>query len=102
MDTVNEEGVDTLASLEQRVQRAVEILGLLRSENQSLSDQLTAVKNERDRAFSELEESRSQLSSSHEQIAKLSEDLTQLRNERKQVKTRIEKLLGQMDLLSAS
>lgn len=102
MDTVNEEGVDTLASLEQRVQRAVEILGSLRSENQSLNDQLTAVKNERDRALSELEESRSQLSSSHEQIAKLSEDLGQLRNERKQVKTRIEKLLGQMDLLSAS
>jgi FtsZ-binding cell division protein ZapB len=35
-------------------------------------------------------------------MAKLSEDLNQLRNERKQVKTRIEKLLGQMDLLSAS
>ena len=102
MDTVNEEGVDTLASLEQRVQRAVEILGSLRGENQSLNDQLTAVKNERDRALSELDESRNQLSSSHEQIAKLSEDLSQLRNERKQVKTRIEKLLGQMDLLSAS
>lgn len=102
METVNEEGVDTLASLEQRVQRAVEVLGSLRSDNQALNEQLTAVKNERDRALSELDESRSQLSSSHEQIAKLSEDLNQLRNERKQVKTRIEKLLGQMDLLSAS
>jgi hypothetical protein len=32
---------------------------------------------------------------------RISEELESLRSERKQVRTRIEKLLGQMDLLSA-
>lgn len=101
METVNEEGIDTLASLEQRVQRAVEVLNSLRSENHELSQQLAAVKSERDQAQQELDDTRKQLSESEAQLGRLSEDLSHLRDERKHVKSRIEKLLGQMDLLSA-
>jgi chromosome segregation ATPase len=102
METVNEEGIDTLASLEQRIQRAVELMTSLRSENQQLNEQLASVKSERDDALRELEETRSQLSASEAQVSSLSGDLGNLRDERKQVKSRIEKLLGQMDLLSAT
>jgi uncharacterized coiled-coil DUF342 family protein len=102
MDTVNEESVDTLGNLEQRIQRAVELLTALRGENHKLSEQLAEVTMERDIANEELSGVRGQLSESEAQASKLSEEVESLREERKQVKTRIEKLLGQMDLLSAS
>jgi len=102
MDTVNEESVDTLASLEQRIQRAVEVLTSLRAENLQLGEKLSAVTGERDRALTDLSETRQRLADSEAYLAKLSQDLDGLRAERKQVRTRIEKLLGQMDLLSAT
>ncbi len=68
------EAVDALASLEQRITRAVDLLTQLRTENQGL----------------------------REQVKELSGELEELRGERKQVRARIEKLLAQMDLLSAS
>jgi chromosome segregation ATPase len=102
METVNEEGIDTLASLEQRIQRAVELLNSLRSENHELTQQLSTVTNERDETARQLEDTRKQLSDSEAQVNRLSTDLNHLRDERKQVKTRIERLLGQMDLLNAS
>jgi uncharacterized coiled-coil DUF342 family protein len=102
MDTVNEESVDTLGNLEQRIQRAVELLTSLRGENHKLNEQLAEVTTERDIANEELGGIRGQLSNSEAQASKLSEEVESLREERKQVKTRIEKLLGQMDLLSAS
>jgi FtsZ-binding cell division protein ZapB len=71
--------VDSLASLEERITRAVELVGSLKAENASLEKQVTAALAERDASKQELED---------------------LRAERKQVRTRIEKLLGQMDLLS--
>jgi FtsZ-binding cell division protein ZapB len=102
METVNEESVDTLGNLEQRIQRAVELLTSLRGENHKLNEQLSEVTMERDIALEELAGVRSQLSNSEAQASKLSEEAESLREERKQVKNRIEKLLGQMDLLSAS
>jgi chromosome segregation ATPase len=102
METVNEESVDTLASLEQRVQHAVEVLTSLRAENAQLGEKLSAVTGERDRALAELSETRQRLADSETHLSKVSQDLDGLRAERKQVKTRIEKLLGQMDLLSAT
>jgi chromosome segregation protein len=101
METVNEEEIDTLATLEQRIQRAVEVLNSLRSEQQDLTQQLAAARDERDRTRHDLEETRKQLSTSEAQAEQLSQDVAHLREERKQVKGRIEKLLGQMDLLSA-
>ena len=73
--------VDSLAHLEERVTRAVELVNYLRAQNAELQEQLTATAADRDSLQSELSE---------------------LRSERKQVRTRIEKLLGQMELLSAT
>ena len=71
--------LDSLANLEERITRAVEVVGSLRAEKSTLESQLAAAIAERDAARQELDD---------------------LRSERKQVRTRIEKLLGQMDLLA--
>ncbi len=70
----SQQELDALASLEERITRAVELVITLRAEKADLESQ-------RDAAIQELDE---------------------LRSERKQVRTRIEKLLGQMDLLSGT
>lgn len=73
--------LDSLGHLEERISRAVEVVGRLRAENQELQQRLDAANVETKQALEELEE---------------------LRSERKQVRERIEKLLGQMDVLSGS
>ena len=73
--------MDSLAHLEERITRAVELVSHLRAQNAALEEQLTSAAADRDAARAELDE---------------------LRSERKQVRTRIEKLLGQMELLSAT
>ena len=84
--------LDSLANLEERVRRAVELVASLRAE--------------RDAALSELEGARAalgELASVRKAAAEaqlLREEIGGLRAERKQVRVRIEKLLGQMDLLS--
>ncbi len=72
---------DSLDSLEERVNRAVELVLTLRQDRDQLAERL---------------------SSAEAENARLSGELEHLRGERKQVRTRIEKLLGQMDLLGAS
>jgi len=59
----------------------VELVNDLRTQNAALQEELTAAVADRDAVRAELAE---------------------LRSERKQVRTRIEKLLGQMELLSAT
>ena len=84
--------LDSLANLEERILRAVELVSALRAE--------------RDAALSELEEARSALAElalvkkAAAEADKLHEEIEGLRAERKQVRVRIEKLLGQMDQLS--
>ena len=73
--------MDSLASLEDRITRAVDLVAKLKAENADLEAQLSSALKDRDAYRQELDE---------------------LRAERKQVRTRIEKLLGQMDLLSAT
>jgi len=85
---------DSLASLEERVTRAVEIVSTLRNEREQLLQRLSSIEAERDAAQRHAEDAQAA-------ATQLSEELESLRNERKQVRTRIEKLLGQMDLLSA-
>ena len=70
----SQQELDALARLEERITRAVELVTTLRAEKAGAEAQ-------RDAAIQELDE---------------------LRSERKQVRTRIEKLLGQMDLLSGT
>jgi FtsZ-binding cell division protein ZapB len=73
--------IDPLASLEERITRAAELVANLRAEKTDLQAQLRSALEDRDSYRQELDE---------------------LRSERKQVRTRIEKLLGQMDLLSTT
>jgi FtsZ-binding cell division protein ZapB len=87
-----ESDLDSLASLEERIRRAVELVSSLKAE--------------RDAALSALHEARATLAElapakkAASEAAKLREEVEGLRAERKQVRVRIEKLLGQMDLLS--
>jgi FtsZ-binding cell division protein ZapB len=72
---------DPLAILEDRITRAAELVANLRAEKTDLEAKLHSALEDRDSYRQELDE---------------------LRSERKQVRTRIEKLLGQMDLLSTT
>ncbi len=73
--------IDALADLEERVLKAVSVVAQLKEENAALRKKLAAAMDSRTEA---------------------SEELEALRTERKQVKARIEKLLGQMEQLSAA
>ena len=68
-----EEDDDALASLEERIHRTVELVSTLRSE--------------RDAAVADAKQ--------------LRQELDDLRSQRKQARVRIEKLLGQMDLIKS-
>ncbi|HXM40714.1 MAG: cell division protein ZapB [Bryobacteraceae bacterium] len=75
-----EQETDSLHALEQRIQQAVQLV--------------TRLRQEKDAAVQEAAEARAE-------AARLSDDLKTLHAERKQVRSRIEKLLGQIDQLSA-
>jgi FtsZ-binding cell division protein ZapB len=76
---------DALASLEERIRRAAELVTTLRAE--------------RDAAIAELDNIRKAAGGALADSQKLKQEVESLRGERKQVRTRIEKLLGQMELL---
>ena len=86
---------ESLSHLEERIVRAVEMVGKLHEENSSLRRQLADVIAERDKAAREAKEALLL-------ATKGASELDSLRTERKQVRVRIEKLLGQMDLLSSA
>ena len=79
---------DPLSSLEARILRTVELVEKLRAE--------------RDAALAELNAVRNTAATSVADLQKLRQELESLRAERKQVRTRIEKLLGQVESLSGS
>jgi FtsZ-binding cell division protein ZapB len=87
-----ESELDSLANLEERIRRAVELVATL--------------KEERDAALSDLAEARvamaelAALKKAAAEAERLRQEVDGLRVERKQVRVRIEKLLGQMDQLS--
>jgi FtsZ-binding cell division protein ZapB len=85
---VRENDIDSLANLEERISKAVEVVARLRSEKEELQNQLESAQRE--------------AADANVQAQKMAQELEELRSERKQVRTRIEKLLGQMDLLSTS
>jgi FtsZ-binding cell division protein ZapB len=72
---------DSLSSLEDRIQRAVQLVSELRQARDAAAQEATDAKRE---------------------VARLAEEVKGLQAERKQVRSRIEKLLGQIDQLSAS
>lgn len=109
METVQETGVDSLASLEERITRAVRLITDLRTENAALTKRLAGL----DDQIKGASTTQHELESNNAQLLKERDDLVQkvnqqaheledIRGERKEVRTRIEKLLSQLDLLSAS
>ena len=95
MEFAFEDDSDSLASLEARILKAVEIIFTLREENASLRKQLQTAIEEKERVSKDTKDASSRAD-------KVMAELESLRNERAHVRTRIEKLLGQMDLLSSS
>ena len=103
------EGLDTLANLEERITRAVEVVNSLRQENKRLQDKLQTTGDDLESTKNELREAQSlsaEFQKENEDLSRRLERSTQelegLRSERKQVKARVEKLLTQLDLLTAS
>lgn len=76
-----EQEIDSLGSLEERIQQAVQLVSRLRREKETAVEEAAAAKAE---------------------AARLADEVKTLQSERKQVRSRIEKLLGQIDQLSAS
>ena len=109
METVQERGVDSLANLEERITRAVHLITDLRAQNASLTKRVSELESEVKGGAT----TQHQLESHNADLLKERNDLEQklklvgheldeARGERKEVRTRIEKLLAQLDLLSAS
>ena len=78
--TPTEQDADTLSSLEDRIQQAIDLVARLRKEKDAALEEAAAAKSVN---------------------ARLSDEIKSLQTERKQVRSRIEKLLGQIDQLSA-
>ena len=109
MEAVHEQDTDTLASLEERITRAVQAITQLRGENHKLQERLKATESELATTRNELGEAQAlsaefkkENGALEQRLQQTSDELSGLRGERKQVKARIEKLLGQLDLLSAT
>jgi FtsZ-binding cell division protein ZapB len=88
MELPRDQEVDALARLEQRIGQAAELVSRLRREKE-------AALAERETAVREAAEAKALAS-------RLALELETLRGERGEIRSRIEKLIGQMDLLSAS
>ena len=78
--TSAEQETDSLGSLEESIQRAVQLVSRLREEKDAALQQAAQARSEAER---------------------LTAEVKALHAERKQVRSRIEKLLGQIDQLSA-
>jgi FtsZ-binding cell division protein ZapB len=87
MQPVPQEETDALARLEEQIRRTAELVARLRAE--------------RDAAVQAKEAALEEASVARRQVERMAEELEALRNERRQVRARIEKLLGQMDVLAA-
>jgi FtsZ-binding cell division protein ZapB len=85
--TGQEQEIDSLSHLEERIQKAVALVNRLRQE--------------KDAALKELAATHAAYTESQASNASLAEEIEALRTERHQVRTRIEKLLGHIDQLTA-
>jgi len=96
------EETDTLTGLEDRILRAVQLVGKLKEENASLKERLAEAEAEARLAVAARTDAEDALAAFKANAGRAEHELELLQTERKQIKARIEKLLGQMDLLSAS
>ncbi|MDX1979922.1 MAG: cell division protein ZapB [Bryobacteraceae bacterium] len=95
MEKARDDDFEFLSNLEERIRKAVDVVAALRKENESLVDKLQE-------AVAAREAAEKLAAKSSEGTAALRQEIESLQAERKQVRSRIEKLLGQMDALSAS
>lgn len=91
MDLLSDQELDSLTSLEDRIYKAAQLVSQLRQEKDSLLKDARAAEAAKEAAQREAAEARAELN-------RFSQELESLRAERVQVRTRIEKLLGQMDV----
>jgi FtsZ-binding cell division protein ZapB len=87
MDLLLDQEVEPLARLEERIRQAAELVAKLRREKEA--------------AVADLEAAQREAAEAGARATKLSREMDTLRGERTEVRGRIEKLLGQMDLLNA-
>jgi regulator of replication initiation timing len=87
MEATTDPQLDALASLEARIAKAVSVIGQLRQERDSAREEAELLRLERDEL--------------REKLAKMEAERETMQSERKAVRARIEKLLGQMDLISS-
>lgn len=80
--------VDTLAALEQRVVRAIELLNREREQRAEIEKELANV--------------RAQLDAQHAQGATIQREIEELHRERDMVRTRVERLMSSLDAIEAS
>jgi uncharacterized coiled-coil DUF342 family protein len=80
MSSAATQEIDSLGSLEERIHQAIQLVSRLRAEKQAAEEQAAKATAE---------------------TARLSDEVQALQAERKEVRQRIEKLLGQIDQLSA-
>ena len=92
MNPVRDEEADSLASLEQQILRAVEVVSVLRQEKEALARRLEEAEAERGALVQQTTEARARAD-------RLAQEMEALRAERKQVRSRIEKLKDQLELL---
>jgi uncharacterized coiled-coil DUF342 family protein len=80
--------VDTLAALEQRVVRTIEMLNREREQRAEIEKQLTNL--------------RAELDDQHAQGVTLQREIEELHRERETVRTRVERLMSSLDAIEAS
>ena len=80
--------VDTLAALEQRVVRTIEMLNREREQRAEIEKELASV--------------RAQLDLQHAQGVTLQREIEELHRERDTVRTRVERLMSSLDVIEAS
>jgi chromosome segregation ATPase len=80
--------VDTLAALEQRVVRAIELLNREREQRAEIEKELASL--------------RAQLDTQHAQGVTLQREIEELHRERDTVRTRVERLMSSLDAIEAS
>ncbi|HEY3826421.1 MAG TPA: cell division protein ZapB [Bryobacteraceae bacterium] len=88
MPAPQEQEIDSLSHLEERIQKAVALVNRLRQE--------------KDAALKELSATQAAFAESQSANANLASEVEALRTERHQVRNRIEKLLGHIDQLGAA
>ena len=99
------EDLDHLSHLEAQIARVVEQVSTLRKQNVDLKSQLDAARLERDRAIqsrNDLDVELQDAKGVSVEVDRLRKESDELRLERKNIRARIEKLLGQIDLLEQS